>query len=128
MTVKRRHGFDLSGPGLNSDLALSPVVSPLGLLGEYPRERDLQSAGTDPRTRNGDNHIRYLAALTDATQAELVDRVGSEFAPRDADDIRKGMDRAAEAMTAGDAAIAALVRGDLTEAVERVSGLRPKSD
>jgi hypothetical protein len=74
------------------------------------------------------DHIRYLAALTDATQAEVVDRVVAEFAPRDADDVRKGTDRAAEAVSAGDAAIAALLLGALAEAVERVSGPRPKSD
>lgn len=38
--------------------------------------------------------IRYLAALTDATQAEIVDRAVSEYAERHADEIAAGMERA----------------------------------
>ena len=68
--------------------------------------------------------IRYLAALTDATQAEIVDRAVSEFASRHADDISKGIDRAREVLSAGDAAIAALLLDEPVEAVERVAGRR----
>lgn len=68
--------------------------------------------------------IRYLAALTDATQAEVVDRAVSEFAARHVDDINKGIDRAREVLAAGDAAIAALLLDEPAEAVEGVSGPR----
>jgi predicted transcriptional regulator len=50
--------------------------------------------------------IRYLAAFTDATQAEIVDRAVSEYAARHADEIAAGMERARAALASGDAAIA----------------------
>lgn len=68
--------------------------------------------------------VRYLAALTDVTQAEVVDRAVSEFALRHADDITKGIDRAREVLGAGDAAVAALLLDEPLEAVERVAGDR----
>jgi len=40
------------------------------------------------------DRVRYLAALTDATQAEIVDRAVSEYATRHADAIARGLDRA----------------------------------
>lgn len=68
--------------------------------------------------------VRYLAALTDLTQTEIVDRAVSEFASRHVDDITKGIDRAREVLSAGDAAIAALLLDQPVEAVERVAGNR----
>lgn len=51
--------------------------------------------------------IRYLAALTDTTQADVVDRAVQEFAVRHADLVEKGIDRARSVLAGGDAAIAA---------------------
>lgn len=68
------------------------------------------------------DRIRYLAALTDATQADIVDRAVSEYAIRHADDIAKGIERAREVLSGGDAAIAAHLLGESPEAVERVAG------
>lgn len=51
--------------------------------------------------------IRYLAALTATTQADVVDRAVQEFAVRHADLVEKGIDRARSVLAGGDAAIAA---------------------
>ena len=66
--------------------------------------------------------IRYLAALIDTTQADVVDRAVREFAVRHADLIEKGIDRARSVLGAGDAAIAAQLLDVPVEAVERVAG------
>ena len=66
--------------------------------------------------------IRYLAALTDATQAEIVDRAINEYATRHADVIAKGIDRAREVLAGGDVAIAAHLLGESPDAVARVAG------
>ncbi|MDZ4825958.1 MAG: hypothetical protein SGJ13_05760 [Actinomycetota bacterium] len=66
--------------------------------------------------------IRYLAVLTDATQAEIVDRAVSEYASRHADVIAKGIDRARAVLAGGDVAIAAHLLGESPDAIERVSG------
>src|SRR5260370_1733280 len=50
--------------------------------------------------------IRYLAALTDATQAEVVDHAVEEYAARHADVIEEGIERARFVLTGGDAATA----------------------
>lgn len=68
------------------------------------------------------DRIRYLAALTDATQADIVDRAVAEYATRHADVIEKGLDRAREVLAGGDVAIAAHLLGESPEAVERVAG------
>ncbi len=68
------------------------------------------------------DRVRYLAALTDATQAEIVDRAVAEYATRHADVIAKGLDRAREVLAGGDVAIAAHLLGESPEAVERVAG------
>ncbi len=68
--------------------------------------------------------IRYLAAVTDATQAEIVDRAVSEYATRHADVIAKGLDHAREVLAGGDVAVAAHILGESPEAVARVSGGR----
>ena len=69
--------------------------------------------------------IRYLAALIDTTQAEVVDRAIQEFAVRHTDLVEKGIDRARSVLASGDAAIAAHVLDVPLDAVERISG-RPK--
>lgn len=68
------------------------------------------------------DRVRYLAALTDATQAEIVDRAVAEYATRHADVIAKGLDRARDVLAGGDAAIAAHLLGESPDAVERVAG------
>lgn len=68
------------------------------------------------------DRIRYLAALTDATQADIVDRAVSEYAVRHADDIARGIERAREVLSGGDVAIAAHLLDESPEAVERVAG------
>ena len=66
--------------------------------------------------------IRYLAALIDTTQAEVVDKAVQEYAVRHADLIEKGIDRARSVLAAGDAAIAAHLLGKPLDDVQRVSG------
>jgi predicted transcriptional regulator len=66
--------------------------------------------------------IRYLAALTDATQADLVERAVAEFAKRHADEIVAGMRRAREVLAGGDATIAAYLLDEPLENVKRVAG------
>jgi len=74
------------------------------------------------------DRIRYLAALTDATQADIVDRAVSEYAIRHAEDIAKGIERAREVLSGGDAAIAAHLLGESTQPVKRVAGrARPRA-
>ena len=69
--------------------------------------------------------IRYLAALTDATQAEIVDRAIEEYAARHVDDIKQGIERARFVLTGGDAEIAAYLLDVPIEDVERVAGKHP---
>jgi ribosomal 50S subunit-associated protein YjgA (DUF615 family) len=71
--------------------------------------------------------IRYIAALTDATQAEVVDRAIEEYAARHADDIQAGIERARSVLAGGDIAIAAHLLDVPTEDIERVAGKRPSS-
>jgi predicted transcriptional regulator len=66
--------------------------------------------------------IRYLAALTNATQAEIVDRAVEEYAARHVDDIKQGIERARFVLTGGDAEIAAYLLDIPVESVERVAG------
>lgn len=70
------------------------------------------------------DRIRYLAALTDVTQAEIVNRAVTEYATRHADDIAEGLARASEVLAGGDVAIAAHLLGESPDAIERVSGAR----
>jgi predicted transcriptional regulator len=71
--------------------------------------------------------IRYLAALTDATQAEIVDRAVSEYSARHADDIAAGIERARAVLTSGDASIASYLLDESVEAIDRVAGPLPTS-
>src|ERR1039458_765689 len=66
--------------------------------------------------------IRYLAALTDATQAEIVDRAVEEYAARHADAINEGIDRARLVLAGGDAAIAAHLLDVPAEDIQRIAG------
>ena len=70
------------------------------------------------------DRIRYLAALTDATQAEVVDRAVAEYAARHADLIAKGIERAREVLAGGDVDVAAHLLGESPDAVARVAGVR----
>ena len=66
--------------------------------------------------------IRYLAALTDATQAEVVDHAVEEYAARHADVIKEGIERARLVLTGGDAAIASHLLDVPVDDVQRIAG------
>lgn len=66
--------------------------------------------------------IRYLAALTDATQAEVVNRAVEEYSARHADAIKEGIERARFVLAGGDAAIAAHLLDVPIEDIKRVAG------
>jgi hypothetical protein len=68
--------------------------------------------------------IRYLAALTDLTQAEIVDRAVNEYSARHAGAITEGIKRAQYVLSGGDAAIAAHLLDVPLKDIERVSGGR----
>ena len=71
--------------------------------------------------------IRYLAALIDTTQADVVDRAVREYAVRHADLIEKGIDHARSVLASGEAAIAAHLLDVPAESVERVAGSRRRA-
>ncbi len=66
--------------------------------------------------------IRYLAALTDVTQAEIVDRAVEEYAARHAQAIAEGIERARAVLAAGDVAIASHLLGVPAEDIQRIAG------
>ncbi len=68
------------------------------------------------------DRIKYLAALTDTTQADIVDRAVTEFAARHTEDIAAGISRARDILAGGDAAIAAAFLGESPEAIARIAG------
>ncbi|MGO9962632.1 MAG: hypothetical protein ACLPUG_04280 [Acidimicrobiales bacterium] len=74
-----------------------------------------------PQTKE---RIRYLAALTDTTQSQLVDRAIEEYTARHADLIEKGIDAARSVLAIGDVAIAAHLLDVPDEAVRRIAGPR----
>ena len=74
-----------------------------------------------PQTKE---RIRYLAALTDTTQTQLVDRAIEEYTARHADLIEKGIDTARAVLALGDVAIAAHLLDVPDEAVRRIAGQR----
>ncbi len=74
-----------------------------------------------PQTKE---RIRYLAALTDTTQTQLVDRAIEEYTARHADLIEKGIDAARSVLAIGDVAIAAHLLDVPDEAVRRIAGQR----
>lgn len=53
--------------------------------------------------------IRYLSALEDATQAEIVDRAVTEYAARHATEIENGIARARSVLASGVATAAYLL-------------------
>ena len=69
--------------------------------------------------------IRYLAAFTDVTQAEIVDRAVTEYAARHADLIQAGIERARLVLAAGDVAIAARLLDVPAEDIRRIAGQPP---
>jgi predicted transcriptional regulator len=69
--------------------------------------------------------IRYLAALTDVTQAEIVDRAVTEYAARHADLIQAGIERARLVLAAGDVAIAAHLLDVPAEDIRQIAGQPP---
>lgn len=68
--------------------------------------------------------IRYIAALTDATQAEIVNSAVAEYATRHADAIQAGIERARSVLATGETAIAAHLLDVPAEDIERVAGKR----
>jgi predicted transcriptional regulator len=66
--------------------------------------------------------IRYLAALTDVTQAEVVHRAVEEYAARHADAIAAGIERARFVLAGGDAAIASHLLDVPIENIQRIDG------
>ncbi len=66
--------------------------------------------------------IRYLAALIDTTQADVVERAVREYVIRHADLIDKGIDHARSVLKAGETAIAAHLLDIPTDAIRRVAG------
>jgi predicted transcriptional regulator len=72
-----------------------------------------------PQTKE---RIRYLAALTDTTQTQLVDRAIEEYSARHADLIEKGLETARAVLAVGDVAIAAHLLNVPDDAVRRVAG------
>lgn len=66
--------------------------------------------------------IRYLAALIDTTQADVVDQAVREYAVRHADQIEKGIEHARSVLASGDAAIAAHLLDVPVDSVRRVAG------
>lgn len=73
------------------------------------------SAGTKER-------IRYLAALSGVSQAEIVDQAVREFAVRHSDLVERGIDRARSILAGGDAEIAAHLLDVPGDDVQRVAG------
>lgn len=68
--------------------------------------------------------IRYLAALTDVTQGEIVHRAVEEYAARHADAIANGIERARFVLAGGDVAVASHLLDVPVEDVQRIAGER----
>lgn len=66
--------------------------------------------------------IRYLAALMDVTQAEIVDRAVDEFTARHAEEVKQGIERARVALAGGDEAVAAYLLDVPVADVHRIAG------
>jgi predicted transcriptional regulator len=73
------------------------------------------------------DRIRYLAAVSNQTQAQIVEIAVREYAVRHADAVAKGLDRAREVLAGGDVAIAAAMLGESPDAVARIAGSRAAS-
>jgi len=82
-------------------------------------------ANQAPVKVNPDTHarIRYLAALTNLTQGEVVERAVVEFAVRHPDLIEKGLDEARSVLNVHDnTSLAAYLLDMPEERVKRVAG------
>lgn len=82
-------------------------------------------ASQAPVKVNPDTHarIRYLAALTNLTQGEIVERAVMEFAVRHPDLIEKGLDEARSVLNVHDnASLASYLLDMPAERVNRVAG------
>ena len=66
--------------------------------------------------------IRYLAALSGVTQAEIVDQAVRGYAVRHSDLVERGIDRARSVLAGGDANIAAHLLDVPGDDVQRVAG------
>jgi predicted transcriptional regulator len=66
--------------------------------------------------------IRYLAALIDTTQADVVDRAICEFTVRHADAIEKGISNARSALAGDNPDRASFLLDEPVESIQRVSG------
>jgi hypothetical protein len=66
--------------------------------------------------------IRYLAALTDAIQTQVVDRVIEKYAARHADAINQSIERARLVLAGGDTAIGAHILEVPAEDLQRIAG------
>ena len=77
-----------------------------------------------PKKVSGDTkeHIRYFAAVSGATQAEIVDQSAREYPVRHSDLVEKGVDRARSVVAGGDADIAAFLLNIPGAEVQRVAG------
>jgi predicted transcriptional regulator len=70
------------------------------------------------------DRLHYIAALTDATQAEAAGRAAGEYAARHADTIQAGLERARSVLAGGETAIAAHLLGVPAGDIERVAAKR----
>ena len=77
-----------------------------------------------PKKVSGDTkeHIRYFAAVSGATQAEIVDQSAREYPVRHSDLVEKGVDRARSVVAGGDADIVAFLLNIPGAEVQRVAG------
>jgi predicted HTH transcriptional regulator len=103
----------------DGDNLLVVAVETSGLVHSNQKDEVFLRVGDETKQR-----IRYLAALIDTTQAEVVDRAVREYAVRHADQIEKGIDHARSVLASGDAAIAAHLLDVPVESVKRVAGAR----
>ena len=69
--------------------------------------------------------IRYIAALTDATQAQVVSQAVEEYAARHADAIQAGIERARSMLAGCETTIAAHLLDVPAEDIEHLAGKRP---
>lgn len=70
--------------------------------------------------------IRYLAALADTTQAQLVDRAVAEYSARHAEAIENGLKAARDVLVGGDVAIASHLLSVPEKSVQRVASSRSR--
>jgi predicted transcriptional regulator len=84
--------------------------------GTMPSQSPIKVSG-DTKER-----IRYLAASSGVTQAEIFDQAVREFAARHADLVERGIDPARAVLAGGEVDIAAHLLDVAAEDVQRVAG------